>query len=167
MKYFGLILILTCSFLIGYQIKSSFTKRVSQLEKCIEMLELISINLSYISLDTVSILEMLINSDNLKEISFIDICLNLVNRGNNFYNSWNEALNSAEMYLKPQDKDILLSFGAMLGKSDIDGQIRNCEIGIQKLSVNLNKAKEQRDKYANLYFRLSIFSGILISLIII
>jgi stage III sporulation protein AB len=166
MKYAGLILIIICSFLIGVHIKTVYTGRVALLEKCIAMLNLISINLNFTGIDTVGLINSLGDNTDLNELSFLENCKAMLADGNDFSLSWNKSVNHFNSYLKKEDKDILLSFGSMLGKSDLEGQIRNCHINIEKLKDNLKKAKELSEKYADLYFRLSLLCGALISLIL-
>ena len=92
-----------------------------------------------------------------KIISSIDE--NLINE-KGFYTAFCEAVNKNAHNLKPKDRELLLSFGELIGKSDVYSQQKHCEYFAEKLDTLATNAKEEAGKKGRLYVSLGTLSGI-------
>lgn len=66
-----------------------------------------------------------------------------------------------------EDERILLDFGNMLGKGDIDEEIRNINLTVERLKTQLIQANEEKNKYAKLYRTLGGIGGTALAIILI
>ena len=82
---------------------------------------------------------------------------------------WTEVIdaNFKDLDLIFEDERILIDFGLALGKSDVEGELRNIEVTIEKLKGQLTYAKNNQDKYCKVYRTLGTLSGIAIAVILI
>jgi len=142
-------------------------KRISLLLKTLTLLDLVKTYISFINTDVISLLSMLNENEELSELCFIKDCLNEIDDNNDFNTSWKTSVNRFNSTLKDGDKEIIISFGLQLGKSDVQGQINNCELHKQQVLCRLNEAEESYKKHGNLCFNLCILSGILIDLVLL
>jgi len=66
-----------------------------------------------------------------------------------------------------EDERILLDFGNTLGKGDIDEEIRNINLAIERLKTMLTTANEEKTKYAKLYRTLGGIGGTALAIILV
>ena len=85
----------------------------------------------------------------------------------NATNSWNNAINETEMSITKEDREIILQFGKLLGKTDIDGQINEIELSLNFLETQIEKAEEEKQKNSKLYKSLGIITGVGLIIILI
>jgi len=83
--------------------------------------------------------------------------------------AWDRAVteNIAGTALNEEDKEILLSFGKMLGNSGLEGQIKNIRLTIKQLEVQEKKAEAVRLKNERMYRSLGVLGGLAIVLVFI
>lgn len=96
--------------------------------QCLTMIENIEILLSYNSLSTQEIFKILSQNDLYNLLTFIKLINNNMEFKENKYVLSNcnlEYINS-NLYLKKDDKENLVNFFSLFGKSDLNGQIMNC-----------------------------------------
>ena len=75
--------------------------------------------------------------------------------------------NSSSTSLKSEDIKIAQSFFNSLGKSDVEGEIENCRLHEKMLLARLDDASRQVSSKTRLYYTLGLFSGLMVSIIII
>ena len=85
----------------------------------------------------------------------------------NIHESWENAINKAEINLEKEDKKILIDMGKILGSTDVDGQISNIKITSSFIDKQIQKAEEEKNKNVKLYKTLGIVSGLTIVIILI
>ena len=66
-----------------------------------------------------------------------------------------------------EDEKILLDFGALLGKDDLDGQVRLINSTIERLKGQLVAADSEKSKYAKLYRTIGGIGGTALAVILI
>ena len=66
-----------------------------------------------------------------------------------------------------EDERILLDFGNTLGKGDVDEEIRNINLTIERLKTMLVTANEEKTKYAKLYRTLGGIGGTALAIILV
>lgn len=82
---------------------------------------------------------------------------------------WNnvieESFNSLDFTF--EDEKILIDFGALLGKTDIEGQISNINVTIERLSRQLEMAEAEKAKYAKMYRTIGGIGGTALAIVLI
>ncbi|MCR4563765.1 MAG: stage III sporulation protein AB [Clostridiales bacterium] len=156
-----------CSVLSGTAIRSRMKKRIALLRKILILLDITESQISFVNTDIISLLTILTNNKNLSELGFLNDCLTGIQSNISFDEAWNNAVNSFKSALNEEDKSFLISFGSQLGKSDINGQKSNCELHKLQLECRIDDAREKYKKRGNLYFNLSVLTGVLIVIVLI
>ncbi|MHB8063079.1 MAG: stage III sporulation protein SpoIIIAB, partial [Ruminiclostridium sp.] len=106
------------------------------------------------------------NSDT--AILFREAAKNLGANGVTADAAWEKAIeeNYAKVSLNKEDKTILLTFGKMLGNSDLEGQLNNIRLMSSQLKLQELKAEEMRRKNEKMYRSLGVLSGLAITIIL-
>ena len=141
--------------------------RIVLLEKIQILIDLTQTYIGFVNSDILSLIRTLTENSNLSDLSFLNDCMSTVIETEDFSCAWNKSVNDFRSSLTKEDKDILISFGSQLGKSDTQGQISNCELHKQRINSQIYKAEEIYKKHGNLYFNLCIISGILLDLVLL
>ena len=142
------------------------TKAVNQ---CFLMIENIEILLNYNCLSVSEIFNRLSESDVYLYLSFIKNINNNIKTGTSDYILSNENIKVIQdnLYLSKTDKDNLISYFSILGKSDLNGQIANCKTYkeiFKKILIDLEKEETSQCKCTG---TLIIGAGILLIILII
>ena len=66
-----------------------------------------------------------------------------------------------------EDEKILLDFGALLGKDDLEGQVHLINSTIERLKGQLVTADSEKSKYAKLYRMIGGIGGTALAVILI
>jgi stage III sporulation protein AB len=76
--------------------------------------------------------------------------------------AWERAISQCigRTALNSEDREILLAFGKLLGKTDVEGQIRNIRHTLEQLKLQEEKAEENRKKNEGMYRSLGILGGL-------
>lgn len=82
--------------------------------------------------------------------------------------AWERAVheNLETTSLNKEDQEILISFGKMLGISDLEGQIKNLQLTIEKLKIQELKAEENKKSHESMYKNLGFLCGMAVVIII-
>ena len=81
--------------------------------------------------------------------------------------AWNEAIETSNVTIDREDKDILKNLGKLLGKTDIEGQLSEIELTSSFLDTQIKKAEQEREKNGKLYKTLGVITGIGIVIVLI
>ena len=65
------------------------------------------------------------------------------------------------------DIQVINEFSYMLGKSDIEGQLRNIDMTISRLKSQLIRAENEEKKYSKMYRNVGILGGMGLAVILI
>lgn len=116
-----------------------------------------------------SLLETLCGRSELSQLKFIIACRELYLNGQPFPEAWKSAcenrLNTGA--LKPEDVSLLLSFGEVIGTTDLNGQVSSCELHGKLLEEKLISARAAKEKYGRLYATMGILTGLVLSILVI
>lgn len=74
--------------------------------------------------------------------------------------AWNSAIDSTYTNMNTEDKNVLKSLSKMLGKTDLEGQLKEIELTDNFLNYQIEKAEIERQKNEKLYKTLGIVTGI-------
>jgi len=83
--------------------------------------------------------------------------------------AWEAAVkeNFEKTSLNKEDKEVLISFGKILGASDIEGQIKNIRLTCTQLKMQEEKAEENKKKNEGMYRNLGLLGGLALVIIIV
>ena len=81
--------------------------------------------------------------------------------------AWNEAVDSTYSNMNNEDKNVLKSLSKMLGKTDLDGQLKEIELTDNFLNYQIEKAEKERMKNEKLYKTLGFVAGVGIVIILV
>lgn len=89
------------------------------------------------------------------------------NMKEDFENSWNLAVAENSFSLTKEDIQVISSFGNLLGKTDLNGQLNEVELANNFLDKQILDAEESRKKNDKLYKSLGVIGGIAIAIILV
>lgn len=164
-KYISLMMIMfSCSY-IGILISRKYIKREAELIEFKKALNILETKIQF-------------TYEPLVEI-FLDISNKIENNiGKIFYNAsiylkkysaeiaWNKSIDESITNLSKEDKNVLKGMGKLLGKTDIQGQLKQIQLVKTFLDNQLLQASEEKKKNEKLYRTLGITFGIMIVIII-
>lgn len=82
-------------------------------------------------------------------------------------NAWEEALRIVKTNLTKEDLDMLRTFGKMIGKTDLEGQIKEIELTNILLDQQAEDARIKKQKNGKMYQSLGVISGLALCIILI
>jgi len=82
-------------------------------------------------------------------------------------NAWEEALQTVKTSLNKEDLDMLRTFGKMIGKTDLEGQIKEIELTNILLEQQAEDARIKKQKNGRMYQSLGVISGLALCIILI
>lgn len=145
-----------------------FTRRDSERVKIIEeillMIQIISSEIRYSKTALNVIVHKLSENRGLARLEFLSRCRKML-ESEAFPQSWKTSVEKSQVNY--EERVLLLSFGAGLGTSDVEGQLSNCELHKALFENNLQNAREQSNRFGKLYTSLGVLGGILAALIIV
>ena len=80
--------------------------------------------------------------------------------------AWNKSVEE-NFNFNNEDKEILIMFGKLLGKTDKSGQLSEIDITQEFIEKQIEKAEQEKNKNSKLYKTLGIISGVGIVIILI
>lgn len=165
LKIAGMIAIVISTSLYGISKSDRLKKRCDELNLINHMLEDFIIEISFKALPLFEIVKTLKKKPMYKKLTLltnVDCSLEKP-----FYRAWEESIDSMQSSLEKNDIVLLKSFGATLGKSDINGELSNIEIFKSDFLKLETKAIEEYSKKSKLYRSLGVLSGVFISIMLI
>ncbi len=170
-KLLGCIMVLLSSGFLGYVLSSDCKKRPRQLRELQSMLQMFENQISYLS-DVLAEAFGRISGTGSGEtgIFFSDTVERLRSgRSLSAAQAWEEAVrgNIKKTSLNREDEEILVSFGKLLGGSDLEGQVKNIRLTLYQLRSQEQKAEESRKKNESMYRSLGILGGLAVVIVLI
>lgn len=163
LKIIGGILVITGSTIIGYTVSGNYSKRPVQLKILQSLIQMLENEIRYMSSIITDAFRKIARSSNNVTTSFFITTLEYLEseRYTNIGEAWENAIkeNIGRTALNKEDAEILISFGKMLGNSDVQGQIKNIVYTLQQLNLQQHKAEEAKKKYDTMYKTLGILGG--------
>lgn len=153
--------------LLGYKVSQRFILRCNFLKSYLNFIKYIENESRY----TRDVIYELVNNyfcrDEMSE--FLNLFRDNLERGQTVDESWVLAIKEIKnkYFLKKEDYKLIYNFGFNLGKSDLPGQIANCEMAFSLAKRQLLEAEEEKNTKSRLYFILSLFLGLSVLLLIL
>ena len=170
-KLLGCIMVLFSSGFLGYVLSTDCKKRPRQLRELQSMLQIFENQISYLSDVLIEAFGRICSSSNGETGIFFSNTVERLQSGRNVSaaQAWEEAVreNIRKTSLNKEDEEILVSFGKLLGSSDLEGQIKNIRLTLSQLKLQEQKAEESRTKNEGMYRSLGILGGIAVVIVLI
>ncbi len=162
-KIIGSVLIITASVSVGWSKSKQLSNRKVFLQEFIAFLTTLSTNFRFNSADIFTLTALSLGEKLAANISFANP------QNLSFEQIWQMQIKilPRSYSLKKQDISLLNEFGAELGKTDVEGQLKHIELYKSLFTKQLYEAEELIVQKSKLYKTLGLFVGISIVLVII
>lgn len=165
-KYFALFIVFSISTYIGMLISKKYSSRVKELKEMKNALNIMAtqIKFTYESLPNIFLdISKKINSNigNIFEKAYKNMEVK------NASDAWNCAIENSNTNLEKEDKQVIKDLSNLLGRVDVDGQLKEIELVCNFLDLQIEKAEQDRRKNEKLYKTLGTTIGIAIVIILI
>lgn len=171
LKIIGSTAVFAASSFLGHVISGDLKRRPQQLRELQGLLQMFENEISYLSNILSDAFEKIHKASSSPIGEFFKITAQNLKNGSGLNASiaWEIAVkeNIKSTALNSEDKGILISFGKMLGSTDLQGQLKNIRLTINQLKLQEEKAEETRGKNEAMYKRLGILGGAAIVLILL
>ena len=165
-KYFGLMLIMAASVMIGLYLSGSLKQRVQILMNFRAVLWQFKLDISYRMMD---IKELLLKDMKPCFSHTADIMVSNLESGFTLPESAKFAIDNAAVFdvLKEDELSFIISVLSQLGISDAEGQISLFDNAIEKMDYYINNALEDKQKNSKIYLTSAIYFGALVVIILL
>lgn len=130
------------------------------------MLTQILIMIRFRGLNVFEIFHELHQTDAYPHLNFINNLPENYECGVDFYDIWSDAVLN-DKKLGKDEQDLLLSFGAMLGRSDIEGQVMSIESAIENVKILELRRSDEYQRKGKLYRSVGMLFGTMAGIMII
>lgn len=169
-KLFGCLIVFISSSLLGYIYSKKCSKRPNELRALQAMLQMFENEISFLSNKLTDAFYKIYSQNDNSVSNFFKSTVELLdnNPRASAFETWKNAveINITNTSLDKEDKEIIISFGKMLGSSDLEGQIKNIRLTLNQLKLQEQKAEEFRNKNEAMYRNLGILGGLAIIVIL-
>ncbi len=168
-KIIGSVVLICATSLIGFALAADCSKRPRTLRELQALLQMFENEISYLSnLLSEAFLRIYDNSNLDAAILFKTAASNLETSGVTADEAWEKSVeeNGSKLSLNKEDKSILVTFGKMLGNSDLEGQLNNIKLVTSQLKLQEIKSEEMKRKNEKMYRSLGVLSGLAVTIIL-
>lgn len=161
-RYIFLIIILAGSTSIGFLLSKGYSDRLNELKKLSNLINIFKNKIKFSRKPLGEIFEEVYLIEQNTKISEIFLKTSRKIKDNNVNEAWNEAVleTSSFLNLKSEDIELIKSFGKMLGKTDIDGQVSEINQFLSLLEGQIVIAEEEKNKNSKMYKSLGTIVGL-------
>lgn len=143
---------------VGILLSRKYANRVKELQEFKSMLNILKTKIRFTYEPLGEIFKEIANnfSNNVSNI------LKQVSKNmqiNSAENAWKLAIQTENTSILKEDKEVLLTLGKLLGKTDLEGQVSQIEQTSEFLEGQIVKAERERDKNEKLYKTLGMVIG--------
>lgn len=162
LKFAGFLIVFCACATAGLLKAGSLQKRVHELEAFLSVLALIANEIRYYAAPTAEILEKLDSSPEFHGLRLFGDCLTRLRETRDISTAWTAALKAAApgLALDEGDLEALAWFGAVLGSTDAQGQLANCERYTALLAQRLESARQDQARRGRMYTSLGMLTGV-------
>ena len=171
LKIIGSAVVVATTSILGYALSINYKRRPAELRELQGLLQMLENEIGYLSNLLVDAFEKISRSSRSKTVIFFNAAAENLKSCSSIgaSNAWEKAVrdNIETTSLNKEDEEILVSFGKMLGISDVEGQIKNIRLLQSQLKLQEQKAEESRQKNERMYKSLGVLGGIAIVIMLI
>lgn len=161
-----LISIFGTSSFIGILLSKKYINRVKNLKEMKVILNQFETKIKY-TYDTIPEIFKELSKNANKEVSNIFLEASNKMKSKEAGQAWKEAIESSNIELNKEDKNILKGLSKLLGKTNLEGQISEIELTNTFLDKQIEIAEKEKTKNEKLYKTLGICVGLAIVIILI
>ncbi|NLI58446.1 MAG: stage III sporulation protein AB [Clostridium sp.] len=169
-KLFGCFIVFISSSLLGYIYSKKCSKRPNELRDLQGMLQIFENEISFLSNKLTDAFYKIYKQNESPVSNFFKSTAEILQKRPEISASeaWKDAvkLNIDATSFDKEDEKVIISFGKMLGSSDLEGQIKNIRLTLNQLKLQEQKAEEFRKKNEAMYRNLGILGGLAIIIIL-
>ncbi len=168
LKIIGSLIVLVSCSLLGFSHAKTYAKRPGELKTLQSLLQIFENEISFLS----NVLEeafFKVNKSTDSSVAvFFGAAISNMKDGLCADEAWTKAVkdNISKTNLNSEDENIIISFGKMLGSSDLEGQIKNIRLTINQLKIQEQKAEELKVKNESMYKNLGVLGGLAIIILL-
>lgn len=170
-KIIGSLIVILSSTFLGFTLANECKNRPVQLRELQGLLQMFENQISYLSDVIAEAFERISRVRGSNICVFFSRTVELLKEDTalNAPQAWEKAVNEniKKTSLNPEDKEILLAFGKMLGSSELEGQIKNIRLTMTQLKLQEEKAEACRVKNEKMYRSLGILGGIAVVIVLL
>ncbi|NLP14782.1 MAG: stage III sporulation protein AB [Clostridium sp.] len=170
LKIVGSLIVFISSSLLGYMYSRKCSERPKDLRTLQGLLQMFENEISFLSNVLTKAFLKIYRCNDSGVSAFFGHTVEILNSdaGINARDAWTKAVreNINKTALNSEDEEILISFGKLLGSSDVEGQIKNIRLTLNQLKMQEEKAEELRKKNESMYRNLGVLGGLAIIIIL-
>lgn len=169
LKIIGSVVLIGATSLIGFLLAADCSKRPRTLRELQALFQMFENEISYLSnLLSEAFIRIYESSNVDAAVIFKAAALNLETSGVTADTAWEKAVNEnyTRLSLNREDKAVLISFGKMLGNSDLEGQLNNIRLVTSQVKLQEIKSEEMKHRNEKMYRSLGVLSGLAIAIIL-
>lgn len=164
LKLIGSVIVLVACTLWGYSHAMTYAKRPEELKALQSLLQIFENEISFLAnVLSEAFLKVYSCTDSTVAI-FFKMTVENLQAGFDANEAWVMAVkqNISKTNLKSEDENIIISFGKLLGSSDLEGQIKNIHLTVNQLKLQGQKAEQLKDRYERMFKNLGVLCGLAI-----
>ena len=159
-RYIFLIAILTGSTSIGFLLSKGYLDRLNELKKLSNLINIFQNKLKFSRKPLSEIFEEVYFVETGNKVSEIFLKTSQKIKEMNVSEAWRSAVAENSFFLNLKKENIIKSFGIMLGKTDIEGQVSEINQFLTLLDGQIAICEEEKNKNTKLYKSLGTIVGL-------
>lgn len=167
MKFLGAGLVWLSLSLLGITLSSRLKKRSEVFQSILIMIDSFSSKINYMMKPVDELIFDFQKEGRCDNLTFISLCAEFLDGGNDFPIAWIKAIDSSELPLKKDEISKLCSLGLSIGKSDVEGQNAVLKMYYAFFQSFSRKAEEEREKYSSMTFITCFLCGCALFILLI
>lgn len=155
--------------LLGVYASAGLSRRVSGLELAHRLIARVASQIRYTAAPAGEILLDAAAREEFRALPFLQRLRQLLDEQGKLPSAWRQAVNEgrSESHFTEADAELLLGFGDVLGKTDVEGQLENCRLFSELLQEHLTAARQQAATKGRLYITLGAAGGMALALVLL
>lgn len=168
-KIFGVMLVVASTFMFGNAKADELKERILSLENLLSCMIQLENEIRFTQTPIKNALERICKNSICVNKEIINQVLNELENKSDIPVSevWENAVNSNLNHIYHEDIEMYLLIGNSIGNSDLESQIKGINLINAKICENIKKASLRCDKNYKLYKNLGVYTGLLISVVLL
>ncbi|AEV68671.1 stage III sporulation protein SpoIIIAB [Acetivibrio clariflavus] len=168
LKIVGSLIVFVSCTLLGYSHAQTYAQRPQELKTLQMLLQIFENEISFLSNVLQEAFQKVSSCTDSSVAVFFEAAVENLKEGLCADEAWTKAVkeNISGTSLNSEDEAIIISFGKMLGSSDLEGQIKNIRLTVNQLKIQEQKAEELRSKNEKMFKSLGVLCGLAIIILL-
>lgn len=143
----------------GFYLSLKLKRRTAELDQLERLIDTLMVKIRFSHTQTVRLIEELAESEAYPNLDFLELTLERCSQGEEFPLAWKKAVSESNTAINDEEKELALSIGTFLGKSDVEGQLALLAAQKQAVSARLKLARDEYQRKAPMYRSVSALVG--------